>query len=126
MPNGNVQAFMDALQRAEQTRDAKPVASMFAPDAEVHSYTRDNRGADAETFWRQYLAAFGAVRSTFTRVAEWQDEAALEWVSDGTLPDGSPIRYEGVSLLTFRGDKVARFRTYYDSGAFVPPAAIGH
>ena len=48
--------------------------------------------------------------------------AALEWESEGALPTGAPIRYRGVSLLEFAGDRVKRFRTYYDSAAFVAPA----
>ena len=55
-----------------------------------------------------------------------EDRAVLEWVSEGTFPDGRPVRYPGVSVLDAQdGDLVRRFRTYYDSAPFLRAASGG-
>ena len=118
--NSTTQRFIDALQETERTRDPEKVSALFAPDAELHSYTRDQRGSNAAVFWKEYLDAFQSVQSRFTRVQDEGKAAVLEWESEGALPSGEPIRYEGVTLLEFDGDRVSRFRTYYDSAAFLP------
>ena len=115
--------FIKALEETEKTRDASKLSDLFTPNAELHSYTRDRRGRDAKAFWKEYLDAFDDVRSRFTRVEDRDGSAVLEWESEGHLPGGTPIKYEGVTLLEFDGDKVKRFRTYSDSAAFVPVEA---
>lgn len=120
MPNAATDKFIKALERAEQTRDVAPLAAVFTETAELHSYTRDRRGRDAASFWKEYLDAFDDVRSRFTRVDDRDGSAVLEWESEGRLPGGAPIRYEGVTLLEFEGERVRRFRTYFDSAAFLP------
>ena len=72
-------------------------------------------------FWTRYLRAFGQIRSTFTRIWSDDERAILEWTSSGTLPNGLPIEYNGVSLLDLDGDRIKGFRAYYDSAAFLPP-----
>ena len=49
--------------------------------------------------------------------------SVLEWVSRGALPDGAPVEYRGVSVLEVEGDRVRKFRTYYDSAVFLPQGA---
>jgi hypothetical protein len=123
MPDGRsavTDRFIKALEETERTRDASKLAGLFTPSAELHSYTRDQRGRDAKAFWKEYLEAFDDVRSRFTRVEEKDGSAVLEWESEGHLPGGTPIHYEGVTLLEFDGNQVKRFRTYYDSAAFLP------
>src|SRR5918997_2164472 len=116
--------FMEPLQGAERTGEVGPLVEMFADDAELSKLgdARLARGREgASRFWRDYLGAFAHIRSTFTLVVEGAGAAALEWTSEGDLPGGQPIRYSGVSLLEFDGGRVLRFRTYYDSAAFVSP-----
>ena len=60
------------------------------------------------------------MRSEFTDTRRAHGFAALEWKSDGALPDGKPVRYRGVSLIDFDGERVRRFRTYYDTAVFLP------
>jgi ketosteroid isomerase-like protein len=115
--------FMAALQAFEAGGQPEPLLRLFADDAELSNYTRTERGRDgARRFWQEYRATFGVIRLRFTAVIAGDGGVALEWESAGTLPTGSPIRYRGVSLLELGGDRVRRFRTYYDSAAFVPPA----
>jgi ketosteroid isomerase-like protein len=118
--------FMDALKAAEETGGLDELLPLFADDAALGKLgvDHDDLGpGGAERFWRGYLDAFGDVRSTFRNVIEADGAASLEWVSEGTLPDGRPIRYHGVSLLAFDGDAIRRFQTYYDSAALAGPIA---
>jgi ketosteroid isomerase-like protein len=116
--------FMAALQGFEADGRVERLADLFADDAELSNLAHAERGRDgARRFWQQYRAAFGEILSAFRAVIVGEGGAALEWESDGTLSSGAPIRYRGVSLLEVDGDRVRRFRTYYDSAAFVTPAA---
>jgi ketosteroid isomerase-like protein len=121
------QQFMDGLKTMEASRDAAALLGRFADAAELESPARNARfqGVDgAREFWQGYLSAFAEIRSQFTRVAEDDDFAALEWRSEGRLADGSPVSYRGVSLLDFdAAGRVTRFCTYYDSAAFLPQGA---
>jgi ketosteroid isomerase-like protein len=119
--NGNTgiaERFKQALQQSEQTRDASHVASLFAEGAELTNLGGDH-GNDAGQFWRVYLEQFSDIRSEFTSEIVSDSGAALEWVSRGTTAQGEPVDYRGVSIIDFNGDKLAGFRTYYDSAAFV-------
>lgn len=117
-------AFVDALRRAEDAMDPEPLVALFGDRSALENAARGvaRSGPDgARRFWRDYLAAFGRVRSEFSRVLEGPSSATLEWESAGTLAaTGEAIRYRGASVLEFDGDRVARFATYYDSAAFLP------
>ena len=54
-------------------------------------------------------------------VKEADGFAVLEWTSDAELAAGKRVTYRGVSILEADGDRVARFRTYYDTAALVSP-----
>lgn len=62
---------------------------------------------------------FSDIHSRFARIVECGCDAVLVWQSEGALTEGRPVDYRGVSLLTLRGGKVARFETYYDSAVFL-------
>ena len=110
--------FKAALQQAEQSRDAQPVASLFRAGARLTNLGGDH-GTDATKFWQIYLDQFSEVRSEFTGEILSDGRAALEWQSRGKLSDGRPVDYGGVSLIEFDNDTVTSFRTYYDSAEFV-------
>ena len=121
-----VKSFTDALQNAETTGDVKPLAELFANDAQLSSISlrKPHVGVQgAVEFWNQYLKIFKSIKSEFTHLHASGDLAALEWKSEGVLPSGLPISYLGVSILEFENGKIARFRTYYDSAAFLPDGA---
>jgi ketosteroid isomerase-like protein len=118
--------FMRALQRFEATGELGPLLAMFDRDADALNLGRAEpaRGTDqVEGFWRDYRAVFRSIRSEFTHVIEGKDGAVLEWVSRGTLLSGEPVEYKGVSVLETSGDRIQRFRTYYDSAVFLPGGA---
>ncbi|MBX9583003.1 MAG: nuclear transport factor 2 family protein [Gemmataceae bacterium] len=127
MPGTFAERFAAALQESEARKDPGPVAGLFGDDAELSNlaHAGPRRGADgARQFWQDYLDAFGTIRSEFSSIKQADGWAVLEWTSTGTLPAGKPVEYRGVSVLEVAGDKVSRFRTYYDTAALVtPPAA---
>ena len=128
MADRTADEFVRRLQEAERSRDAGPLVELFAADAELVGPARSEAeagGDGARRFWDAYLKAFRRVRSTFTRVFAADGTAVLEWESDGELPDGAPIRYTGVSILETNGDRVHRFRTYYDSAKFLAHETAG-
>jgi ketosteroid isomerase-like protein len=120
------QKFIDALQAAERAMDPAPLAALFTDEAELTNLAKTDpyRGqAGAQAFWQGYLDLFQEIRSDFTHVIEHDGVAVLEWVSQGALKAGAPIIYRGVSILELADGGVQRFRTYYDSGAFLPQPA---
>jgi len=114
-------AFMDALKTLEAEKNPDVLVALFADDATLERLTHKTYEgkADAESFWREYLEPFEEIATEFFNVTEDDDGAVLEWVSEGSLRGGKAIRYRGVSSLSFGGDKVESFRTYYDSAAFL-------
>jgi ketosteroid isomerase-like protein len=115
-----VRDFIAALRALEEHGDADRIAEMFTADAELLNLSHSERGTDgARRFWRAYRGQFGDIRSTFSRVVEAGPDAVLVWRSQGTMAQGHPLDYRGVSLLSLSGGKVARFETYYDSAAFL-------
>ncbi|HYF39362.1 MAG TPA: nuclear transport factor 2 family protein [Gemmatimonadales bacterium] len=118
--------FMRAVQHAELTGELDSLLALFRDDAEALNLGRTEpaQGKDElREFWQAYLSAFREIRSEFIHVLDADSGSVLEWVSQGTLPDGSPIEYRGVSVLEVEGDKVRKFRTYYDSAVFLPQGA---
>lgn len=126
MTSETAKSFMNALQQAEQTGDIKPLVAMFTENAELSNLAtpRPLQGRDgARQFWQKYLSVFKQIRSTFTNVLESNGAAVLEWTSEGALSSGEPLSYRGVSVLETDNGQVRRFRTYYDSAAFLPQGA---
>ncbi|MGC1206632.1 MAG: nuclear transport factor 2 family protein [Ornithinimicrobium sp.] len=117
------QRFADALQAFEKG-DEQAMLEQFSEGAELQRPERKHgpgKVAEVSTFWQQYIAEFEHIETSFDRIAEEGDEGILEWHSSGTLAAGRDIDYAGVSLLTFDGDTVSRFATYYDTAAFIEP-----
>lgn len=119
------ETFMQALQQTEQSRDPQPLVALFAEDATLHNLTtrmwEGERGARG--FWQAYLDSFQTIRSEFNHHLDSGGTGVMEWEATGQLKDGSDIAYRGVSIIEHEGGKVHAFRTYYDSAAFVKPAA---
>ena len=121
-----VHRFVDGLHHLERIGDPEPLVATFAERCEASNVAAERvfTGRDgARDFWRRYRGAFGDVGSTFRNVIDGGDRAALEWTTDGTGPDGTPFRYDGVSILELATDPadpgITRFRAYFD------PAGLG-
>lgn len=109
--------FADALHTLEDTRDVEPMASLFTDDADVSNPLVKHEGEGrqgAREFWTMYRASFDEIKSTFRHIITADDGSGfLEWVSEGSMA-GQPVRYGGVSVIEYSGDKVTAFRTYFD------------
>jgi ketosteroid isomerase-like protein len=118
--------FMAALQKAERTRDVGPLIELFDDAGETLNLgrTRPVQGREGLwRFWEDYLATFREVRSEFTHVVEGDGGTVLAWRSRGALRNGEPVESRGVSVLETDGERVRKFRTYYDSAVFLPEGA---
>lgn len=113
--------FVEALAGLEAGRDLEAITALFADECEVGNVVSPEKfhGRDgARDFWgAKYRDTFGEVRSTFHNVFATGDRAALEWTTEGTGADGAPVRYDGVSILETDGERITRFRAYFDAGA---------
>ena len=113
--------FIEALGRLEAERDLESMVGLFAPDCEVGNVVSPEKfhgPAGAREFWgAKYRDTFGEVRSEFRNVFADETRAALEWTTEGTASDGTPIHYDGVSILEIDGGLITRFRAYFDAGA---------
>ena len=128
METTTAERFIHTLEHAERTGDVGPLAALFSDDAELSNLVQlePQRGREgAREFWHRYLSAFRHVHSRFTHVIEADNTVVLEWVAEGVLPSGTPLNYRGVSVLEERDGQLRRFRTYYDTAAFVPTGAKG-
>lgn len=126
MANQITEKFKQTLQQIEQTGDVEPLVAMFAEDAELSNLATPKplRGRDgARQFWQKYLSVFKQIRSKFTNTIESDGTSVLEWISQGDISSGEPLNYRGVSVLEIDNGLVQRFRTYYDSAAFLPQGA---
>jgi ketosteroid isomerase-like protein len=119
--------FAEALNRLERDRDLDAFLGQFADGAVLvrpESGSQETGVDGARRFWQTYLDQFEQVRSTFGRIVDAGAVSELEWVGDGRLASGRPVRYAGVSLLEHdSAGKVTRFATYYDTAAFTTPSA---
>lgn len=112
--------FIESLGRLESERDLDSIVSLFSDTAEVGNVVVPAKFHGPEgvrEFWSKYRDTFGKMQSTFRNHFASENRAALEWTTEGTTVNGTPIRYEGVSILEMEGDKIKRFRAYFDAGS---------
>ncbi len=112
--------FMTALEHIESSRHFEPMRDLFSTGAELANLAGKEHGRDAALrFWTRYRDQFAEIKSTFSKIIESDNGAVLTWQSDGRLANGQSISYKGASILTYDGDRIAHFETYYDSAAFL-------
>lgn len=115
-------AFIEALWTLEETKDAGPLTALYAENASVGNVIAPDQyqGPDgARKFWTEYRGSFDTAKSQFRNVIASDTSAALEWTTEGTSFNGSPLSYSGVTILEIEGDKVTRSSAYFD------PSALG-
>lgn len=119
------ETFMRALQTIEDSGDPTPLVELFAEQTSLRNMTTQEwQGREgARDFWTRYLENFQRIHSEFYHHSDDGRTGVMEWEATGQLRDGSDIAYRGSSVIEYDGEKVTAFRTYYDSAAFVKPAA---
>ena len=111
--------FIEALRALEESRDLEKIVGVYAEDCEVGNIISPEKfhgHNGAREFWTKYRDTFGEVRSEFRNRIITDTRAALEWTTSGATTNGAPINYDGVSLLEIEGDRITRFRAYFNAG----------
>ncbi|WP_027481727.1 nuclear transport factor 2 family protein [Deinococcus pimensis] len=121
MPKDVTDRFMQALQEAEQRKDPTPLVELYSEGSSTENLAiGPYEGREgAREFWKKYLDVFQDIRSEFYGQADDDRTGVMEWVARGHLASGRPIEYRGVSVIEVEDGQVKKFRTYYDSAAFV-------
>ncbi len=116
MAEDTAKKFIDALGKLENERDLDTICALFAEDCDIANViTEDNeRQTGARAFWQSYRDNFADVKSTFRNEIITDNRAALEWNTTGTSSEGNEFEYDGVSVLEIDGDKITRFRAFFD------------
>ena len=120
MPNTIADRFIESLKTLETDRDAQPIAELFTAGAEVGNVIAPEKfhGIEgARDFWTKYRETFETMNSTFRNKIVDDGHVALEWNTEGTSAHGHTVQYSGVSILEVEGDKISRFRAYFDAAA---------
>lgn len=119
---------VDVLRRlfdAYNRDDPEGVVSDATEDVEYVLGRRSMRlqGRDS---WRAHVARVAAAvpgrRAHLTRVAAAEGTGLVEWVIEGVSsgsvegypPAGAPVRFEGCSVVGFRGSRICYWRDYVD------------
>lgn len=109
--------FVEALRKLEEDRDVEALVEIHTEDCDIGNVAVSKTFSGHEglrEFWTGYRNTFDRMKSEFRNVfADDAGRAALEWTTEGTS-DGNTISYDGVSILEIDGDKVYRFRAYFD------------
>ena len=98
--------FIDALAALERECNIEQITEQFTLDSEVGNIVSSQEFSEtdgARAFWETYRDTFGEVASSFRNVIVSDGRAALEWTATGTSLAGTPIAYEGVSILEMAG-----------------------
>lgn len=117
--------FIEQLHQLEhgEARTANALAELFSDDAQLTNSIIESDGAKSQRegrdeiaqFWREYRESFQTIHSEFVEITASDHSAGLFWTSDGEDAEGHPLRYEGVSLLTYDDKgKISRFKAYFD------------
>lgn len=116
MAEDTTKNFIDALGKLEAERDLETICALFSDDCDIANVvTEDNdRQTGAREFWQSYRDNFGEVKSTFRNQIIAENTAALEWKTTGTSSEGHDFEYDGVSILEIEGNRITRFRAYFD------------
>ena len=109
--------FVEALRELEENRNVEALVGIHTEDCEVGNVSvpetfRGNEGL--REFWTSYRSTFGEMKSEFRNVFATEDQAALEWTTEGTS-NGDTVSYEGVSILEIEDGNVRRFMAYFDT-----------
>lgn len=108
--------FIEALGKLETGRDLETIVGLFSENCDIANViTEDNdKQTGAREFWQSYRDNFGELKSTFRNEIITDERAALEWNTTGTNSEGNEFKYDGVSILEIEGDKITRFRAFFD------------
>jgi limonene-1,2-epoxide hydrolase len=114
---GMADRFINALAQLEEGREVEALIALYGDDAtagNINVPEQFHGPEGAQRFWTEYRGTFDTMKSEFRNVIATPERIALEWTTRGTSVEGKPIEYDGVSILEVAGDKITRFRAYFD------------
>ncbi len=118
MAQDTAKKFVEALEKLESERDLETICGLFSEDCDIANVVTEDheRPLGVRQFWKSYRENFGEVRSTFRNQIITETSAALEWDTTGTssAEEGHNFEYDGVSILEIEGDRITRFRAFFD------------
>ena len=109
-----VERFIALVEANEHVRS---IEEFYAEDASMQENLAPPRvGRDALVAHEK--AALARVAGVHTHKVKTflvdGDDVAIHWIFDFTLPDGTTRRFDEMALQTWRGDRIAVERFFYD------------
>jgi ketosteroid isomerase-like protein len=107
----------------ESNDHVRAIEEFYAEDASMQENLAPPR-VGRDVLVAHEKAALARVASVHThKVATFLvdgDHVAIHWIFDFTLPDGTARRFDEMALQTWRGDKIAVERFFYDPATVRP------
>jgi ketosteroid isomerase-like protein len=117
-----VQALVTAV---EEGRVLEAMQEFYADDVvmqESNGTATVGKAANLERE-RQFFGSITDARTRALSVLVDGDHAAVHWLFEFTGADGARFRMDQVALQTWRGERIAHERFYYDSAALAAESA---
>ena len=112
-----IRATIDAYFECVNREDWDRLAELFCADAELHAVgarPRAGRG-DISTYFREALGPYPEHRDEPTRIIPAGQTVTVEIHFEGRLDNGRPLSFDAVDVFDFRGDRILRLTSWYDS-----------
>jgi uncharacterized protein (TIGR02246 family) len=110
--------IMETCRRAWETRDAALVLELFTKDATYHEnpFGEPLRGYDAiRRYWEEATGHHRDIEFRWQLVGSPGSLHVVEWQAQFTRADsGKRMELRGVMLLELRGERIFRFREYWN------------
>jgi ketosteroid isomerase-like protein len=110
--------FVEALAAVEREGELEPMIDTFAEGCEIGTPARAEKlhgRKGAREFWTMYRSAFRDVHSTLRNIIIGSNSFAVEWTAQAADSSGKALTYDGVSIADTCGDRITRFRSYFDT-----------
>ena len=93
------------------------LAQLFSDDAELRAVgARPRTGRnDIGTYFREALGPYPEHRDEPTRIIPAGQTVTVEIHFEGRLANGRPLAFDAVDVFDFRGDRIQRLTSWYDS-----------
>jgi ketosteroid isomerase-like protein len=93
------------------------LAQLFSADAELRAVgARPRTGRDdIGTYFREALGPYPEHRDEPTRIIPAGQTVTVEIHFEGRLGNGHPLAFDAVDVFDFRGDRIQRLTSWYDS-----------
>lgn len=130
---GSAKALVDRLWEAHEVGDNTAIRELFAPSVEIvmPGGMRLQGAEQLVAFLQMYREAFPDMRHRTVNYVESENKIAVELRITGTHtgpmrmptgeipPTGRAVVWESVDLITFAGNRISTWHTYFDQMTFL-------